>query len=291
MKELSLDEVLEYYNRMDFKTGEQKLYRDFDSRTTKEMAIEEIEKRTKAYRIENKIEEKVAVLEQLLSKIKPCGTALCSVFIDTYDGSDVQHLADIISCQSQKKINHNFIDTANDIRSRIKDLYEIGENDPDNLRYQSKFPGSNNHPYHYNYDALMHNIQMHNYHFIYKISPQIYELTISLILSISNSDLIIYPYFASKASKELLIDFIIMFNAINNKVRPKLLVMLVNDLNFDEQSEQKFEEKSSNLIHSVIGNKFFYSNNIKFISINNQKYKASDYSDLLLLIDNIFMKK
>ena len=53
------DEVLEYYNRMNFKTGEKKLYQNLDSNSTKEIALKEIERRSKIYRIEHNIEEKI----------------------------------------------------------------------------------------------------------------------------------------------------------------------------------------------------------------------------------------
>ena len=122
MESLPFDEVLDYYHRMDTKTRKQKLYKDLDSRATKELAIQEIDRRNNIY-----ITEHVATRKKEIDELRIEIDRLLNMYNNEKDIEKRAQIGEIGVAKNRylKKIE--------------KELRIIWENSPEYLRYSSKY--------------------------------------------------------------------------------------------------------------------------------------------------------
>lgn len=252
MKNIDFKELLEYYNGFDFNSGESKLIENFNLEKSKELAYNEIKRRTLEYREMNQIQNKTSTLKSyeshFLNLIKNPKNLF---FIQT--SWEVFNLIQKLEEYSNKKYASEALILKKKIEDVKSELINLWELDPDNLRYQSKFGGNRLSQQYYSSEIgdfkIIFSSQLE---FNYKISQQLQKHYLEIIISESiRYDLVIYPIFLkSKQGYELLLSFVLNHYSLNTHYS-KLVILLIMNSSNDERQELNTVAKEE-IISSIL---------------------------------------
>lgn len=271
MKALDLNTLLEYYNGFSVETGESLIWNNCSIEQSKMLAYNEIMHRSKIYQKEHEVEPKVNKINRIFFDLNSILRSPANIYI--VDSGVFSETNNFVSSLSDQTINlyNTKINTINSqLIKQYEEIQNIWKNDPDNLRYQSRFVGARQ-PNQYLSENIVINtwICTGNRDYSVKISSHCLDMDYSkhIAKEASKYDRILYPIFRNKGCGEkCLNDFLYNLMATNQR-NIKLIVCWINDIlnNGLESGESYMIETQMKIEH--IKNRFF-GNRIKFIVLD-----------------------
>lgn len=277
MEDLDLNKLLEYYNGFSFENGEPLIWNNCTMEQSKNLAYSEITNRSKKYQANNEVENRIQELSLLNNDLKSILRNPTDIFIiDTGHSSETSNFCRAISMQSNMLYNEKLPEINSQIIEKLEEIELIWKDDPDNLRYQSKF-GGRELPCQY----IKDNIKIYNWictekqDFRVNISSYYLDRDFLNIIAqnASKYEVIIYPIYNGYDGLSYLNAFIINLSATNQKNLKLIICWIYNrsdDIDLNELNKLKRDEKIEE-----ISNNIFLSINHWHVIINS---KESEYS-------------
>lgn len=288
--QLTFNELLDYYLGFDI-DGNEKIWNYLtDITLSKSLAMKEITRRVEIYRNKNMVTDKVQKLLNLSAKymnlLESRGSEYSCLFIDTECG-DIKSFIKYLSFFSFRNCSSELIQISGELRANVNELNHIWDNDPEKLRYDSKFGGLYSQQYYSdmvlkdliftennNFNFSNSAILCENFDFIVRYTTREFDIVFFPILSSSLLDL------------SLLNNFVIQYNI--SKYKKAVLWFLILDekqsfKNADTifQHISSFETKLRNL-------NCFYFDQMKYSKIVKQDDGTWFCGNLLNEIDDFF---
>ena len=267
MKRLEFNELLGYYNGFNLDTGESLVWHNCTLEQSKTLAYIEIVDRASKYRNEHETEHKAEALIQLYDKFKSILRLPSDIFIVdtvfTYKASD---FCFAVSKQSTMLYNQKIPEINAQIIEKMAELELIWSNDPDNLRYQSKFWGSTVPNQYFKENFVIHNwISTEKQDFRINFSSCLNGENVNLTArNASKYDVIIYPVFNSYDGFYHLKAFIFHLLAANRK-NLKLIICWVYDKSDDLELNERNRIEGEKKIREIMNHKFLMINSCHVI--------------------------
>ena len=220
MEELTFSELLDYYLGYSEDDQEKKWNDLIDIEMSKSMAYNEIKRRTEEYRKKHKVKEKVFLLENLSTKYAQNINEqihTCILINNRYE--EINTFTNELSNFSFTTFHPELFQLKEGIISKLFELNQIWENDPEKLRHDTKFRDNYSQQYYRSDLELTNTIVTRNSTIIFKFTAELGELYLKSIISeCRSSDIVFYPIFAcQEIDYSLLNQFLIYFNVAKYK--------------------------------------------------------------------------
>ena len=283
MKELSFNELLEYYSGFSFETGIEKIWNNLPINDSKEMALCEINNRCEKFRDMNDVYTKIADLEITKHHLELTLRNPSEIFVvDTGIYSETYNFVKSLSDQSDKLHNPKIKLIISELKEKIDELEQIWKTDPEHLRYQSKFPQGTYPNQYINGSFEINNwISSRNRDFKVHISENRldYDFVNSIARKSSKYEVVIYPIFRNKGDGEInIINFLFNLLATNQK-NIKLIICWIEDADNKDFEMNGLYQSKNELKIEIIKNRFigFKVDYINFVI----SQKSNSYDKLI----------
>ena len=230
MQNLSLNDLIQYYNGFDFTSGNTKIFGNYSYDDSKSMAYNEIQYRAIQYRIQNQVPEKTNRIKELARQLDFPTKIGKVLFFDTTTGYEVRELANNIAQHSFAVTKQELIVFKNELSSVKAELNAIWVNDPDNLRYQSKYNSQGVCDYFPQTNIQEYALFTKNHTFIIERSPELHrEKLMYMYCNFFESDIIIFPlYYIEEQKIEILLELL-----NNNDIYSKIWIIINESMNHE----------------------------------------------------------
>lgn len=287
MEQLTFDELLDYYLGFGI-GGKEKIWNNLtDINLSKSLAFKEITRRVEIYRNKNLVAVKVQKLLNLSAKymnlLESTGLEYSCLFIDTECG-DIKSFIKYLSFFSFRNCNSELIQISGELRANVNELNHIWDNDPEKLRYDSKFRGLYSQQY-YSAKVLKDLIFTENFNFNYSNSAVFGEGYLdSIVRDTRKYDIVFFPIFnSSELNLGLLNSFIIEYNVI--KFKKSVLWFLIVDEKQSFKNEPFILKHINSFETKLINKNWFYFDQMKYTKIIKQDDGTWFFGNLLNEID------
>jgi hypothetical protein len=287
MKNLSLDDVIEIY------LGNSS-FQGMEINKSKELAYNEIKRRSIDYQAINKVTELQNNYNQLLCKFPAIEKVNSITFIDNCYENSVYNLSVELRNFCLKSFQPQLCDLLSEINEILSTLDKIWEYDPEHLRYISKFferralPQSQEY---YTFHDLDNIIFTKSKILRYQISATLgFDSMKSILLKCYESEITFLPISITDwaYNRELVLNFIISFNSMTSVNCSLWILFLANNQMHDKQIE--IEKEIISFIRKLKNKRFSLFEQLPFTAIEQKIPETFNFGLLANELDNFGIK-
>lgn len=284
MNNLSLNELIDYSLGFDSETKQDIFFENMSIESSKELAYNEIQRRSKIYYEDNQIGKIVEKLNFLKSQINSINSSI-SIIYDYYDNDSYQIMQKIKEYSSDLYAP-GFKKLKIEIFQLFSVLDHLWDNDPEYLRYTSKFWNSQ-YPQPYISSSGFELDLLFTKDFCCKINNTYLlstELLPNTLRECKNADVLIFPLFLSNHLKENeIFEFLLYYQIMKWKYSTIIFIMFHED---NENRVIKIQEFFWNRILEYYRKNVFYFEKIVFNKINIKNHFFEGCNDFFDILDS-----